>query len=189
MQTLTGSVAKNLVGGWKDSTKMIKESTQKLKVALKGSFISSKKKDDQRFTDEEKELLRSIYGLDTSRMTEERGNRWRNHLRTPRDSEQKKKVKQEKEKRTKEQKKEDKEKKKDDKKEAKNIKKLEKAEAKREKIKEKAKIQQEAMEQVCEKWQEVTKKICVRREKGECKDEETITYYRCVKYFSLGSLE
>lgn len=78
---LTGSFKDNIVNGRSKSLDTIKQANQKLKTL---KFAVSKKarlKGKSRFTEEEKTLLRSLYGIDVERMTEDNGNRWKNHIK------------------------------------------------------------------------------------------------------------
>lgn len=78
---LGGSFKDNMIGGWNNSLEIIKESNQKLKLLKFAVSKKARKKGTKRFTEEEKMLLRSLYGIDVERMTEDNGSRWKEHLK------------------------------------------------------------------------------------------------------------
>ena len=80
-ENLSSSWSNNVVGGRNESLDIIKESTKQLKTALVWAFTFPTRKDqEKRFTEEEINQLRSIYGIDVMSLTENKKNRWAEHF-------------------------------------------------------------------------------------------------------------
>lgn len=78
-----GTARKNeVVAGSQSFGQQIKESNKKLWAVLKGTFKKKEKKEDPRFTEYELTLLRTMYGIDVTKMTENEKNRWKEHFDT-----------------------------------------------------------------------------------------------------------